>query len=73
MELDDAVYAEVSALCKKGDGLVRVWAALRQWVSKRAVKVPRRGLENSMPAEIWAMRDALEMFSKGIPGATNPP
>ena len=49
------------------------WAALRRWVGKRAVKVPRRGYEDSLPAEIWAMRDALEQFSRGIPGASNPP
>ncbi|RUL78872.1 hypothetical protein [Dyella choica] len=50
-----------------------LWGSLRRWVSKRAVKVPRDGPAQSTPAEIWAMSDALELFSKGIPGAPNPP
>lgn len=44
------------------------WNALRRWVKKKAVKVPRGGIAQSTPPEIWAFPEAVDLLKQGAKG-----
>ncbi len=49
----------------------KFWKALRRWVQKHAVQVPRGGPNNPTPAEIWALPGAQSLFQNGVSGGNN--
>lgn len=48
------------------------WKALRRWVKKHAIKVPRGGLQEHTPPEIWAFPAAHQLLSTTAVGGNNP-
>ena len=50
----------------------RFWKALKRWVKKRAVYVPRGGPSVDSKPEIWAFPEAQLMFAANIKGMGNP-
>jgi hypothetical protein len=44
------------------------WKALRRWLMKLAVKVPRGGPSETTPPEIWSMAGAQSLFAEGARG-----
>lgn len=46
----------------------KFWKSLGRWVKKNSVKVPRGGLNQSTPAEIWALEGAASQLESGARG-----
>jgi hypothetical protein len=50
----------------------KFWKALKRWVKKVAVRVPRGGPSVDTKPEIWAFADAQVLFSENVKGVGNP-